>query len=258
ITTGEVYVGAIPAGAPREAGGSRRPSAGVVGPAISLAARLQEQAEAGQILVGEPAYRRTRRAFAFSPLSVGIPGVAGRVSGYTVVNAIPRPEKPYGVDGLQAALIGREKELTALREALAELLQGRGQMVSLIGEAGVGKSRLVAELKSDVQAFGRSGVQGERRPYSLTPERLTARTAVLWLEGRCFELGMTASYSLFVDLFRGYFAWETEECDGKQGERLAASLHALVEQAGLTAERADEMGPLLGNLLSIRFGSDWD
>src|SRR5206468_312003 len=64
-----------------------------------------------------------------------------------VESALSRPEKARGIEGLRAELIGRDDEFTKLQEALAELLRGRGQMVSLIGEAGVGKSRLVSELR---------------------------------------------------------------------------------------------------------------
>ena len=62
--------------------------------------------------------------------------------------------KVRGIERLRAELIGRDEELTRLREALAEVWRGRGQMVSLIGEAGVGKSRLVAELKAGCRVQG--------------------------------------------------------------------------------------------------------
>src|SRR5205823_2833846 len=122
----------------------------VMGTVVNLAARLQKQAEPGQVLVGEATHRLTRRAFAFTPLSFSLKGVAQPVAAYAVERALPRPEKARGIEGLRAELIGRDGELAKLKEALAELLQGRGQIVTLIGEAGVGKSRLVAELKAVV------------------------------------------------------------------------------------------------------------
>jgi ATP-dependent Clp protease ATP-binding subunit ClpA len=73
--------------------------------------------------------------------------------------------------GLQAKLIGRDRECAELQGAFGRALQGRGQMVSLIGEAGVGKSRLIAEL----------------RQVALVPD--AGGTVPLWLEGRCLELG---------------------------------------------------------------------
>jgi tetratricopeptide (TPR) repeat protein len=84
------------------------------------------------------------------------------------------------------------------------------------------------------------------------------RSTPLWLEGRCLELGMTASYSLFVDLFHDTFAWRPEEAEPERVARLITSIQEFVARGDLSAERADEIGPLLGNLLSLRFGNDWD
>jgi predicted ATPase len=69
---------------------------------------------------------------------------------------------------------------------------------------------------------------------------------------------MTAGYSLFVDLFRDYFAWRPEEEEAARGERLARCLREFHERGDLSAEQVEELGPLLGNLLSLRFGNDWD
>jgi adenylate cyclase len=234
----------------------------VAGPVVDLASRLCEQARPGQILVSSATHRLTRRAFAFSPQPVAIHSGAHPSYAYAVGGGLPRPEKAYGIEGLRAGLIGRDEEMLRLQTALAELLRGRGQMVLLIGEAGVGKSRLVAELKA---------AASERLSVISPPSvgRLTALTAgnrrqaaysrqLLWLEGRCLELGMSASYSVFVDMLRGYFAWCPEQSDRTRGDAIVASLRELVDRGALTAERSEEMGPLLGHLLSVRLGDDQD
>jgi DNA-binding SARP family transcriptional activator len=214
----------------------------------------------GQILVDETTYSLTRLAFAFSPHSApaAAPGFAGQGggqrSGYLVERPLPKPEKPRGIEGRLTPLIGREEELAWLQAALARALAGHGQVVSLTGEAGLGKSRLVAELQSvfgiRCSVFG--GEQGAEHRIPNTEHR------PLWLEGRALELNATAGYSLFIDLFRGFFAWGPEEPEGERAARLASCLEEFAARGDLAAERTDEMGPLLGNLLSLRFGNDWD
>jgi predicted ATPase/DNA-binding SARP family transcriptional activator/class 3 adenylate cyclase/regulation of enolase protein 1 (concanavalin A-like superfamily) len=277
INTGAVYFGRMGAEADR--------AVMALGPVVNLAARLQGQAEAGQILVGAATYRHTQRAFRFSPLSLEIRGMSQPVTVYQVARLRRRPEKSYGIEGLRAELIGRDEELAKLKAALAEMLVGHGRMVSIIGEAGVGKSRLVTELKqanlSDlrfttiVPEAKRSGIYddsprseaewdlrlGDRELKSEIQNPKSAKGAqseILWLEGRCLELGMAASYWPFMDIFRVYFAWQPEDDEVARAERLVSVVQEMVERGDLSAEQGQEIGPLLGNLLSVRFGSEWD
>jgi ABC-type glutathione transport system ATPase component len=59
--------------------------------------------------------------------------------------AVPKPMR--GIEGLRAPLIGRDGELTEIRKAVADLARGRGSMLAILGEAGLGKSRLIAETR---------------------------------------------------------------------------------------------------------------
>jgi predicted ATPase/class 3 adenylate cyclase/DNA-binding SARP family transcriptional activator/regulation of enolase protein 1 (concanavalin A-like superfamily) len=239
INTGEVYLG--------ELGSEQHHEKTVIGRVVNLAARLQEAAEPGRILAGTTTHHHTRGAFEFTPRSLAVQGIPQPVTAFAVERFLLRPEKARGIEGLRAELIGRDDELARARQALAEVLQGQGRVASLIGEAGVGKSRLVAELKQT----------------ALVPTE--GRPAPLWLEGRCLELGMNAGYWLFADLFRDYdhrcrggAPWPPDEDDRTRGERLAGCLWELAARGDLTTERVEEMGPLLGQLLSLRFGNDWD
>ena len=232
INTGDVYLGAI--------GTEQHREITAQGPVVNLAARLRETAEPGQILVGETVYRYTRRSFDFARHEVQAKGIAQPVPAYAVLRALPRPEKVRGIEGLRADLIGREKELSGLADALTEVRAGRGQIVTLIGEAGVGKSRLIAELKE----------------MALT--HVADQPPPLWLEGRCLDVGMAVSYWPFLDMLRAYFAFLPEDDDRVRGTRIAASVAALVQRGDLTERQDTEMLPLLGNLLGARFGSDLD
>jgi predicted ATPase/DNA-binding SARP family transcriptional activator/class 3 adenylate cyclase len=212
----------------------------MMGKVVNLAMRLAEKAEAGDILVGESTYRHTRRAFKFEPLRVEVKGADEPVTAYRVVRLLARPRKARGIEGLRAELIGRDEELGKLKNALNEVLRGRGQMVSIIGETGVGKSRLVAELEELALNEGKGA------------------PAPLWLEGRCLELGAAASYCPFIDVFREYFAWGPHESDSLRAETIVSSLREMVNRKDLSEERFEKIGPLLGNLLSVQFGNEWD
>jgi len=183
----------------------------------------------------------------------------GALPVYQVVRPRPRPRKPRGIEGLRVELVGREQELAQLRGAFEAVLQEHGQIVSIVGEAGVGKSRLVAELKRGAAGGRRQPIagRGEVDPVSLPPAD-GGRPPPLWLEGRCLEIGTTAGYWLFADLFRQYFTGRSDATDALLGDRIAGALCGFVEREELSEEQAAEIGPLLGNLLSIRFGSDWD
>jgi class 3 adenylate cyclase/tetratricopeptide (TPR) repeat protein len=232
INTGEVFFGDI--------GSEEHQKRTVYGTVINLAARLQAQAEAGQVFVGETTYRHARRAFEFEPLSVKVKGFDEPLTAYKVICPRPRMDKVRGIEGMRAQMIGREDELYILKDAVSEARKGKGQMVSVIGEAGLGKSRLVAELKRKII------------------KEADADTIPLWLEGRCLELGMTASYWPFIDIFREHFGWKPEDEDSVRAESIASTLQEMVDRGDLTDERRGEIGPLLGNLLSVKFGTEWD
>lgn len=118
------------------------------GTGINLSARLQQSAKPSQILVGAGTYRLTRFVFDFEPTPpMQLKGFAEPVVAYEVKQMKTHPEKLRGIEGLRAQMIGREREFADLKLAVDELTEGNGSIVSIIGEAGIGKSRLVKELK---------------------------------------------------------------------------------------------------------------
>jgi class 3 adenylate cyclase/tetratricopeptide (TPR) repeat protein len=209
------------------------------GQVANMAQRLVSKSKSGDIMVADATYRRTRRAFEFAPLSITTGGKEEPVAVYRVERLLAEPKKARGIEGLHAELIGRDDELSKLEDALDEVLQGRGQVVSLTGEAGVGKSRLVAELKSHLHAESQKG-------------------GAIWLEGRCLEMGMSTSYRPFIDLFQEHFAWRFEDNETIRAVRIRESIEEMVETGELPSARMEEIGPFLGNLLSVQFGGEWD
>ena len=232
INSGEVFFG--------EMGSEQHRELTVMGPVVNLAARLQGKAESGQILVGEPTYGHTERMFRFTDLSVEIKGIDQPVTAHRVEETLARPARVRGIEGRRARLIGRDREFDNLKGALTKAVQGDGQILAIIGEAGVGKSRLIAELKQ----------------FAMTPT--ANRPSPMWIEGRCVELGETVSYWPFIDAFHYYFGSRTDDEDSVRADAITSALQGLVASGDLTDRQMDEIGPLLGHMRSIEFGNEWD
>jgi class 3 adenylate cyclase/predicted ATPase len=276
INTGEAYAGGV--------GPPQHREVTVIGRAVSLAARLQGEALPGEILVGEDTYQQTRRAFAYTPRTVAVKGLVRPITIHRVEHAFSRPQKSRGIESLRAEMIGRAEELAKLQRALAQALRGQGQMVSLIGEPGVGKSRLVSELKvritsppSPLPGAGRGNTtavtdsrlssnsssppragEGRSAPPPVRGAGRRERLSPLWLEGRCFELGTTVAYGPFLDLLRECFDLQPEDDASLHAEKILFSLQELADQGALTDAQLDEIAAPLGHLLSARFGDGRD
>ncbi len=127
----------------------------VTGDTVNTASRLQSAAQPGQILVSPATYRLARHAFAFESLGeLALKGKAEPLTVYRVLRVLEAPGPARGLDahGLVAPLVGREDELAQMAAAYERMLRGRAQVVSLIGEAGVGKSRLLEEFLARLAA----------------------------------------------------------------------------------------------------------
>ncbi|MBI2238240.1 MAG: AAA family ATPase [Actinobacteria bacterium] len=136
------------------------------------------------------------------------------------------------MEGVQAHLVGRERELAAAREPLEAVLAGAGGILFLSGESGIGKSRLLAEL---------------RDAFLATPFE-HGRT--LWLEGRCVSYGESMPYWPFRDLLRGWLGVLSDEPE----LRVRVALRRNVER--LFADRTLEVYPYLGALLGLTLEPD--
>jgi class 3 adenylate cyclase/predicted ATPase len=231
INTGMTYFGPI--------GTQQHLEVSAYGHDVNLAKRLQDSAEPGQIFVGTGTYRLTRRAFDFNYLdAVTLKGITSPVPVYEVLGVKERPEKLRGIEGMRARMIGREHEFAELKEATDAWLGGQGQIVSIIGEAGIGKSRLVAELRDYLE-----------QENSLSP--FYPRSLSL-LEGRCVSIGQPTSYWPFLDILRAYFDLSEEDDISTRARKVTESVTHLFPQT------AEEMLPFLGYLLSIQFGNELD
>lgn len=145
----------------------------VMGDAVNLAARLEDASETGEILLGEGTYRLIAPLFdveALTPLS--LKGKSEPVANYRLIAVKSAPGTLRGLPGLHSPLVGRLPEHSRLHAAVAVLRAGIGSRFAILGDAGIGKSRLIAEV------------------------RQTSRDQVDWIEGRA--LSYTTQMSFFV------------------------------------------------------------
>ncbi|MBD0328489.1 MAG: AAA family ATPase [Thermoleophilia bacterium] len=174
LNTGEV----IASGAP---GGDLL----VTGDAVNVAARLQQVAEPGAVVVGERTARAVRTHFQLAAIEQRtLRGRAEPVAAWVVTGERTVPE-PRGLTGLGVPLVGRDHELASLNGVWDRVKQERHPaLVTLVGDAGVGKSRLVREFVSPLEAVakvlvGRCLPHGEGVTLSPLAEMLKAQAVVL-------------------------------------------------------------------------------
>ena len=219
INTGLVLAGDI--------GGEVRRDFTVMGDTVNLAARFKDAAPMGRIFVGPETYRATREQFDFRELKpLTVKGKERPVAAYELRSTQPviHRERVATADRRSAAaFVGREAEIAQLGEALARLLRGDGYIINVIGEAGMGKSRLIAEWTARAEM---------------------ARALVL--EARSLSIGQSLSFHPFTDLFRHWL--ELNEDEG--GEAALARLDAAVRR--LVADEAAEIVPFIATLMGLR------
>lgn len=192
-----------------------------LGDATNVAARLQSAADPGSIAVGEGTARRLSDHFVLEPLGpVSVKGREEPVAAWRLVGpravAEPRPLTP---------LVGRDGELDRLREVAADLGAGRGQVLLLLGEAGLGKSRMLTELR---------GLVSDR---------------AAWEEGRCISYGAEVPYGPFVEMLRAWLGLEEGDAELAVRTKLRARVGALLGDG-------HELLPFLALVLGIRLDPD--
>jgi class 3 adenylate cyclase len=228
VNTGEVVVGR-----------AREGSSFVTGDAVNVGARLEQAAAPGEILVGERTAAAVRGAFELDePRTLEAKGKPDGVVARRLVRALSLM-RPRGVGGLCPAFIGRENELADLRGAYEGVVrEGRPRLVAIMGDAGVGKSRLVRELWEWL---------ADQRPQPLQ------RT------GRCLSYGRGIGYWPLAEVLREHF--DIRDSDAPEvaakrlGERrylgltlglgIAPGLHPLVARERLHDSWAEFLGELV-------------
>ncbi len=229
INSGPVLVGNV--------GSDLRYGYTALGDAMNVAARMEAAAQAGTVVMSATTYRFVADAFDVEDLGeIAVKGKAEPIHAYRVLGlkAAPGPRRGLRAIGLGSPMVGRAAELEALRSLFDVVRAGRGRVAVLVGEPGIGKSRLLAEFRAAVGGDpSRDGTASD------------GRGPVTWIEGRCVSYGRTLPYHLVLDLVRSMFGipFAAPERDAKAtlDERLTAIL----------GSEAPDVEPYLAHLLAL-------
>jgi DNA-binding SARP family transcriptional activator/tetratricopeptide (TPR) repeat protein len=192
----------------------------ITGDAVNTAARLQRDAEPGHIVVGPTAYALTRGVVAYVALPpLTLKGKAEPVPAWVAVRVAPSGDGSRVPLGLTSNLIGRADELAALIATFQRVVgKGRPALVTVLGSAGIGKSRLAAEV-----------------------EQQLAGRAASWLKGRCLAYG-NVSYSALAHALKVQYGVR----EGDDGEAVATKVGRVLETLFGEASLAPYVEALVG------------
>ena len=249
ITLGTLRVGAY--------GGQTRKTFGALGDDVNLAARLMTTASAGEILLSGYAHKAVRNDFTFEPRpplpmkgkTEPLPVFA--VTGERQMRAIRLQEPNYALP-----MVGREAELQTIEEKLDLAANAKGQVVGIVAEAGMGKSRLVAEVIRSARKKGFVGYGGAcqsdgiHTPYlawkpvwqaffDVDPE-MPMRKMIRWLEGEIEDRAPSRVEALpLLGTLLGLNIPDNDFTKSLEPEIRQSTLHALLEDCLKTAAQEE-------------------
>jgi class 3 adenylate cyclase/tetratricopeptide (TPR) repeat protein len=213
VNTGFVVVGRI--------GDNLRMDYTAIGDTTNLAARLQQLAEPGAILLSDTTHRMLHGAMRTERLApMHVKGKAEPVTAYRLLGLAPRRSPVEERDARTLAdFVGREREMGVLRDLWAQVVGEQGQVVGIAGEPGIGKSRLLYEFR-----------------------RALGGTPVTFLEGRCVSYGASIPYLPWLDILRN----NCGIVDSDTPEAVAEKVTAGLNEVGMAPESAMYLLHLLG------------
>jgi class 3 adenylate cyclase len=220
INTGPVIVGTV--------GNNLRMDYKAIGNTVNLAARMEQAAAPGTVQLTEHTYKLVAGYFDCDDLGLTrVKGLAGKVRVYRVTGERgARARIDVARERGFTRLVARERELALLRHCFELAQGGRGQAVSIIGDAGLGKSRLLYEFRQTL-----------------------AGADCTWLDGRCHPYGTALAYLPVMDLLKQYFQIDVSD----RGEDIQRKVTDRLAQLGTVLAAA---APYLLHLLAVETQGD--
>lgn len=217
INTGIVVAGAV--------GGAKRRDFTVMGDTVNIAARLEDASASGQILVGPATYQSAHYRFRFKKLSpITLKGKSNPLPVYELLSEkikIHRP-LPNSNRAITSPLVGREGEITQLAFLFSNAIAGKGQVIHIIGESGIGKSRLIADFRTH-----------------------PVMNQFICLSGRGLSVGKNLSYHPFIDLLKQWAAISEDALEKDAIRQLERSIRASL------GDEADDVLPFVATLMGL-------
>ena len=197
---------------------------GVLGDTINVASRLMGLAGKDEILVGHDTYHHAEGYFTFEEREPAtVKGKSEAIKVYKVLSLKAEPVTVHRLSGLRARLTGRKAEMMQLQEAVTDLKAGKGSIISLYGDAGTGKSRLVEEFKATLDIDD-----------------------IQWREGHAYAYTQNIPHYPLIDVLSRAFQIE----EGDPPDRLQKKVETASRE--LMPDRQDLI-PYIGSLYSISY-----
>ncbi|MBC2713681.1 MAG: AAA family ATPase [Desulfobacteraceae bacterium] len=216
LNSGPVIVGSI--------GDDLRMDYTAIGDTTNLAARVESMAQPGTILVSPITYKRVSQFFKFEPLGkVTVKGKEEPLDVYELIKAkVDRPR--LGLERqIFSEMVGRDNDLNKLELQVNKAVDGEGSVVNVIGEAGIGKSRLLAELRNS-----------------------SAMKRITLLEGRAISIGRNLSFHPIINLLKHWANIKEEDTSATALNKLETAIR------NVCPEDTNEIFPFMATLMGMK------
>jgi len=196
---------------------------GVSGDTINLASRLSTLARPGSILLTKTTYKRVSQYFEFEPLGkIKVKGKEKPLEIYELKEKIDRLRLSLG-RVIYSELVGRDNELNKLNLQVMKAINGEGSIVNIIGDPGIGKSRLISELKK----------KDEIKKVTI-------------LEGRSLAIGKNLSFHPIIDILKSWASIREDDNEAESIEKLEKVIKSIYPQ------EVEEVFPFIATLMGMK------